>query len=829
MAKLIGTNQAPKDLLAKVTGRSKYAEDFRADGMVFAKLLLSPVPRGRVRGLNSNVALGMDGVLGIATWEDLEPVEGNTEPVLTNAPRYQGQPIAAIAAVDETTAAEAVAALRLDIERLPHVLDPLDSLRPGGPNALDAGNAFPPQGGGGGRGGGAGRGGAAGAPQAPPPPSMVELKWTADRIAAIEGDRFPDGDFEGMNGFEVGDLAAGFAASAVVIEEPIVYQSHSHHPLEPRSSMAYWQNGKCYLHCSTQSAARTHAGHANRLGLEQDELVLIAEYCGGGFGSKIGGTVTDVIPAMLSRKINRPVMMRISREEETYFGRARPGLAGWVKMGFRADGRVLALDLLLIQDNGPFGPQGDRGSAGQIASLVLQAEAMRFRSIAVPTNTPPRAAQRGPGGAQIIPMLTPVLERAARQLNVDRLDMMALNAPEGQAPFGPANQQGVRGAVTSAFTKEAIALARERFGWDQKKALSGRVNGSKVTGLGVSISPYNAGSRGMDGMLVIRPDGLVTIHTGIGNLGTHSLFDTSMAAAEQLGVPWEEVTVVWGDSSKGLPWSSSQSGSQTTHAHTRANLATGQQAKLKLQEIAARDLGGAPADYEVDGRRVFRRSSPSTGMTFAQAARRAIQLGGKYDGHELEESLNAMTVAAVQTHLMGQGLVAAATDQFGGQGSIMSTVVSIALIELDRETGVFDVKEMLSVADCGTVLNPRNLEAQTYGGVLQGMSHARYEKWSFDPRWGINSNKRFHTVKPFSILDVPDELSFAAVDIPDPQNPVGSRGIGEPPVGAGAGVIVSAVYDAIGVPINRTPLTPDKILNAIEGGSTGYTRLQTHV
>jgi CO/xanthine dehydrogenase Mo-binding subunit len=824
MPKLIGTNQAPKDLLAKVTGRSKYAEDFKADGMAFAKLLLSPVPRGRVRGLNTRAALAIDGVLGVATWEDFDAVEGNQEPVLTDAPRYQGQPIAAVAAVDETTAAEGVAALDLDIERLPHVLDPLDSLRPGGPNALDAGNAFP-QGGGGG--GGGGRGGAAGGQ--PAPPSMTELKWTAERIAAIEGDRFPDGDFEGMNGFEVGDLAAGFAASAVVIEEPIVYQSHSHHPLEPRSAMAYWQNGKCYLHCSTQSAARTHQGHANRLGLEQADLVLIAEYCGGGFGSKIGGTVTDVIPAMLSRKINRPVMMRVTREEETYFGRARPGLAGWVKMGFRADGRVLAVDLLLIQDNGPFGPQGDRGSAGSIASLVLQAENMRFRSIAVPTNTPPRAAQRGPGGAQIIPMITPVLERAARELKVDRLDMMALNAPEGPAEFGPVGGNGNRGRVTSAFTKEAIAIARERFGWDQKKALSGRVNGTKVTGLGVSISPYNAGSRGMDGMLIIRPDGKVTIHTGIGNLGTHSLFDTSMAAAEVLGVPWEEVTVVWGNSGLGLPWSSSQSGSQTTHAHTRANLATGQQAKLKLQQIAARDLGGAPGDYEVDGRRVFRRSAPSTGMTFGQAARRAIQLGGQFDGHELPESLNDMTVAAVQQHLMGQGLVAAATDQFGGQGSIMSTVVSLALIELDRETGMFDVKEMICVADCGTVLNPRNLQAQTYGGALQGMSHARYEKWSFDPRWGINSNKRFHTVKPFSILDIPDQMDFAAVDIPDPQNPVGSRGIGEPPVGAGAGVVVSAVYDAIGVPINRTPLTPDKILNAIEGGVGGYTRLQTHV
>ena len=131
MPKLIGTNQAPKDLVAKVTGRSKYAEDFRADGMIFAKLLLSPVPRGRVRRLDTARALAIPGVLAVATAEDFPAVQGNQEPVLTMEPRYQGQPIAAVAAVDEFTAAEAVAALNVQIQRLPFVLDPLDSLKPG--------------------------------------------------------------------------------------------------------------------------------------------------------------------------------------------------------------------------------------------------------------------------------------------------------------------------------------------------------------------------------------------------------------------------------------------------------------------------------------------------------------------------------------------------------------------------------------------------------------------------------------------------------------------------------------------------------------------------
>ena len=806
--RLIGTNQAPKDLRAKVTGRSRYAEDFRADGMLFAKLLLSPVPHGRVRRFDASRALAMEGVFAVLTANDLldgsEDSERQSEyqgvePVLTNEPVYQGQPIAAVAAVDETTAAEAVAAIDIEIEPLPFALDPLDTLRPGGPNPVGIGNAYEGQ-------------------------DVVEVKWTGEYMAALEGESFPDVEFPSVAGWDVGDLSAAFAAADHIVEQSIVHQSQTHHPMEPRSAMSYWQNGTCYLHCSTQSTARTHQFHSRRLGITEEELVLVAEYTGGGFGSKGAGSVTDVIPAFLARETGRPVMMRVTRDEETYFGRARAGLQGWVRLAVRGDGRILGLDLLLIQDSGSYGRGGDFLSAASIASLAFQPEAMRFRGLPVITNTPPRGPQRGPGGAQIITMLGPVVDRAARELGVDRVDMLYINAPGDQAFFHPGPSQ-----LTSCYAKEAIQMGRELFNWDAKLRLSGQRNGSKVTGIGVALSPYSAGSSGYDGMLVIRPNGQLTIHSGIGNLGTHSVFDTSMVAAEVLGVPWEEVEVIWGDSSKGLPWSAMQVGSQTTHAHTRANYAVGLAAKRKLQEIAAMDFGGSPENYEVAGGRVFRMGSSSVGMTFGQGAQRAIELEGQYDGHELPESLNEMTVRSVQEHLVGEGLVAAATDEFSHEGATRSTVVAFAQVEVDTETGEFEVVELVAVADCGTVLNPRSLKGQVSGGLLQGMSQARFEKWGYDLRWGVNQNKRFHTAKPISIMNSPASFEFAAVGIPDRETPVGSRGIGEPPVGAGAAVVLSAVYDAIGVYINRTPLSIDKILNALEGGATGYTTLQTHV
>jgi CO/xanthine dehydrogenase Mo-binding subunit len=188
-----------------------------------------------------------------------------------------------------------------------------------------------------------------------------------------------------------------------------------------------------------------------------------------------------------------------------------------------------------------------------------------------------------------------------------------------------------------------------------------------------------------------------------------------------------------------------------------------------------------------------------------------------------------MTRRAVVDHLVGQGLVAAAKDEFSHEGATRSTVVAAAVVEVDVETGQIDVKEVAAVADVGTVLNARNLRAQTHGGLLQGMSQARFEKWAYDLRWGVNANKRLHTAKPIPILNIPETFTFSAVGIPDRETPVGSRGVGEPPVGAGGGVIVSAIQDALGVYVGRTPVTPDRILNALEGAATGYSAVQNNV
>ncbi|MGE0815695.1 MAG: xanthine dehydrogenase family protein molybdopterin-binding subunit [Vicinamibacterales bacterium] len=815
--KLIGGNYTTPDLVAKVTGRAKYAEDFRADGMLFCKLLLSPMPHARVRRIDAGAALAQPGVRAILTADDLPEAARGDIPALTNEPLFKGEPILAVAAVDEETAVRAIELIDLDLEMLPFVTDPLESLRPGGPNATTAGNVLAPA-------SGPARRDLEGAIQNQT--ELREVKWAERDFADAADGQLPLG--EATEEWTVGDVEAGLRDAALVVDETFVVQATSHQTLETRSAMAYWQNGKVYVHGSTQSTMRTHAGVASWVGVDPSDVVFISEYTGGGFGSKGGGAVSMCIPALLAKKVNAPVMMRISREEEHYIGHARTNMTGRAKVGFRADGRITALDLFIVQDNGARGERGDHRAAGQATSLLYQPLAMRWRAVNVLTNTPTRLFQRSPGEMQGIAIVEQAITKAAAQLGIDQVEMRKINAPVGKAPFGPA-RNGQRGHTTSAFVREALEQGAQRFNWSERAARAGKRSGTKVRGVGVAVGTHTAGSVGHDGLMTIRPDGRLYVQSGVGNLGTHSVFDLARVAADILAVPWDKVEIAWGDTSKHLPYSCLSVGSQTTHAMTRANHAAAMDARRKLQEIAAHDFGGRPDDYDLGGERVFRRGNPGRGMTYAQAAARAMALGGRYDGHELPDDIHATTKAAAGA-LAGLGLMGVAKDAYPRDGTTYSFVAGFAEVEVDLETGKPTLIDYFGMADIGTVINPRSMAAQVSGGSCLGIGHALCQKWVYDPHYGAALATRFHHNKPLTILDIPSAMRADAVGLPDPETPVGARGVGEPPVGAAYGAVMNAIASAVGVDaFRRAPVTPDVLLMTLEHGRRMHEPLQAHL
>ncbi|HEX8713737.1 MAG TPA: xanthine dehydrogenase family protein molybdopterin-binding subunit [Terracidiphilus sp.] len=816
--KLIGKDYSTSDLVAKVTGQAKYAEDFRAEGMLFCRLVLSPMPHARVKRINAEKALKMPGVRGILTPDEV-PGHANYvndngtmikadkfgELALADEPMYQGEPILAVAAVDELTAANAIEAIEIEMEPLPFNTDPIDSLRPNSANAREEGNVWVREG---------------------RETKLKVVKWTDNDFAVEKEGKLPMG--EAPDHWSYGDLDAGFKNAALVLDETFSTEDVSHQCLEPRTTMAHWQNGKLYLYTGTQSTMQTVPAIARWMQMPEENVVFISEYTGGGFGSKITGALTLVIPALLSKKLNAPVMMRISREDEHFIGRARPGIRARTKVGFAKDGRITALDMFLVSDAGSYGSNGDGGACGQITSLLYQPPAMRWRNVTVATNTPPRSAQSAPGGMQAIAIMEPLLSKAARQLGLDQVSLRRVNCPEGKAQYGPVGRDGDRDYVTSCYLKQALDEGAKQFKWSERAARQPKQIGTKVRGVGVALSCYHGGSTGFDGLVVITPAGRVQIHSGIGNLGTEAFIDVHRAAAEVLDVPWESVDIVWGDTSKPLPYSCHSGGSQTIHAMTRAGHAVGLECVQRLKEVAAKTHGGSPDDYVVASGRVARKGGGSA-MSLAQAAQAAIKLGGIYDGHEANPKVNKYTQKSVAA-LAGQGLVASAKDEYPHDGDSFSFLACFAEVEVDVETGKYHITDYLGYADVGTVIHPAALGGQVLGRSTLGIAHAIGQKWVIDPQYGVTVAERFYTNRPPSILDVPVEMKWNALNIPDPETPVGARGCGEPPVGGGCASITNALADALGDNIfQRVPVNSDTILTSYEAGRPMQNPLLAHI
>jgi CO/xanthine dehydrogenase Mo-binding subunit len=271
-----------------------------------------------------------------------------------------------------------------------------------------------------------------------------------------------------------------------------------------------------------------------------------------------------------------------------------------------------------------------------------------------------------------------------------------------------------------------------------------------------------------------------------------------------------------------------QFGSNTAYTASRANYVAAVDAKNKLLEIAAQALGGAAADYDLKDEKVVSKTDSSKSISFADAAKKAIELGGKFSGKELPGNINPLTKASA-TALAGSGLMGVAKDTLAKRGMVPALCAGFCMIELDTETGAFEIKEYLGVADCGTVLHPEGLQSQMHGGAIMGFGLATTERIVYDHALGLPANVQFDQAKPPTYLDMPKNFHWAAAERPDRDNPVGVKGIGEPIQGAAAAALVNAISDALGGHyFHRTPVVPDMIINALAKRPQSYRALQAN-
>ena len=514
-------------------------------------------------------------------------------------------------------------------------------------------------------------------------------------------------------------------------------------------------------------------------------------------------------------------MLRVTRAEEYSLGSNRAGFQGRARIGFAKNGKVNAVDLYLVQSNGPNSGFWDFTDAPAAVSICYQPNAMRYRGLPVLTNTPPGGPQRGPGENQIACAFEPFLDRAAAELGIDRVEIRKINAPDNDSLF-----DGHQNAVTSAYQRECLAIGAEKFGWKEKSKRSGERNGSKVIGVGIGQAYHSAGFAGFDGLVRITPDGILHIHSGVGNLGTYSYAATARIAAEVLNYDWEHCVIERGDTRKHLAWNFMQVGSNTSFTMGRSYHAAAIDAKNKLLEIAAATHGGKPDDYELGDEVVKSKADGAAKMTYAEAAQKAIELGGRFGGSEAPADINPMTAASTAA-LAGSGLIGVAKDNYAITGVPPALATGFMMIELDTETGMFEILNYTGAIDCGTVIHPMGLATQIKGGAVMGIGLASKERIVYDPQNGVAANVGFYQAKPPSYLDVPSTMEWGAVDIADPQSPLGTRGMGESVMGCAASALVCAISDALGGHyFNRTPIVTDMIVNAVSGRPQSHKPLQ---
>lgn len=562
---------------------------------------------------------------------------------------------------------------------------------------------------------------------------------------------------------ERGDVKRGFAEAAVTHEALYTTPVQTHVSLEVHGAVATWDGDNLTVWCSTQGIFPVRDDLALHFGMPHHKVRVITQYLGGGFGSKFGAKAETVIAARLAREAGAPVKVMATREGEHLATGNRPDSIQKVRIGARRDGRLSAIELV---QHGSGGIGGGSGSARPFLSLYRTPN-IRTEETNVFMNTGPASPMRAPGWPQGCFALELAMDETARSLKMDRLAFRRLN-----------NDNPVRD-----FEFE---LGARMFGWNEKSRAP-KSAGPLKRGIGVAAAAWHAlGRPGPQARAIAHRDGRVEVQVGTQDIGTGTRTILAMVAAEELAVPLSRVDCEIGDTR--YPFSIPSGGSMTAPSNTPAVRQAAAHLRDKLFRIAAPMLSVEPEDLEARDDSIRVRFYPTRSVDFDDVCRR---IPGDSISAEGERVPNYAGYRK---------------DQAGCQ---------FAEVEVDAEIGVVRVVKVVAVHDAGRIIDPLTAKSQAIGGVLMGVSFALFEDRRMDPNLGIMVNPTMDDYKLLGPLDVP-EIAVRFVEVANGVNNTGVMGLGEPVHVATAAAIACAVYDAIGVPVRSLPMTPDRVLAAME-------------
>ena len=716
------------DALERVTGQARYAEDFFLPGMLYARVLRSPFPHARVRGIDVSAAEALPGVMAVLHSKNCDVFWSSGDNhgrrrLFAETARFVGDAVAAVAAVDRHTAEDALRLIRVDYEQLPFVLTVEDALKEGAPRIHPEGNV-----------------------------DKQVLK------------------------FETGNVEEGLRQADFVYESDFISKHHNNAQLERRVSLAQWDGGRLTVWASTQGIYNCRKDIAQDLKLPLSKVRVICQYMGGGFGNKNQGFDFDVMAALLARKTRRPVRVEFSRHEDFIAVHGRWATQQHYRIGYKKDGTLTAIHLKAYSNMGGYlRGVGSINGPQDYAVPNIQSEVYR-----VHTNTTPSANYRAPAGPQGAFAIESAMDEIAERVGMDPVEFRLKNAIKDRLG---------KEQISSNGLAECLRRGSETFGWQGKKREYAQQTGPLRHGVGMAIGTWHAALGPSSAEVKLLPDGSVKLMVGVTDIGTGAKTTMGLIAAEALGVPLENISVVWGDTDL-APFSPGESGSRTTGHTGMAVIEAARKVREQLLAQAAASLKVRREDLDLRGGKIVSLATPGKSWRIAEVT---------------SPNIDAIT-AAVTTGQPDEG------------GKVrMSFGAHFAEVEVNLETGKVKVVRYVAAHDSGTIMNQLTAGSQVKGGVIQGIGMALREELIWDHRTGVPVTNYYHGAKPILHPEAPD-IEVIFIDPDDPYGPYGAKTLGEMPIVPVVAALANAIYHASGARIRELPITPDKLLNAFRKG-----------
>jgi len=745
--KYIGKRLVRKDAYDKVTGSAKFTVDLQLPKMLHAKVLRSPYAHANILKIDTTKAMQMPGVIATLTYKDVPRVPALHHDlkaldyyVLDDRVRWVGDDVAAVAAETQEIAEEALSLIDVEYEVLPAVFTVEEALRPDAPLLH---------------------------------PQLDYGRQGGSNIV-------PTGSPTHM---EFGDVEKGLGEADVILEENIKIAGQCHGQWEQHVAVAHWDTpDHLTIWMSTQAPHRMRDELAHILGISRSKVRVISRYVGGAHGGKARFLRHLGIATLLAKKARRPVRLSLSLEETMPLAVRHKADVFW-KVGVKKDGTITAIKRDCIMNTGAYVITGGQIGAVSLREPVALYKVSNYSSsvVNVYTNTNPAGSYRGFGISESTTSLAIVMFRAAEAIGMDPLEFLLKNV------------------IPSPARVECLREGAERFGWKDKWKGWGRptvVQGLKRRGIGIGLTSA-LGRGGIyvgSAVLMVNLDGSATVSIGSVELGQGVLTTVAKIVAEALGIPYENVTVVNGDTDT-TPFDSGQSASHTTFDVGLPTLQAALDAKRQLIELAAPKLGVKPEDLETEDGWIYIREAPEKRLSFR----------------------DALFTGAPKTHSMRDvvPIIAHASTSAERKAPLSGCAIDFVEIEVDTESGEVKTITYVVAVDPGRAINPDGVEGQFQHALSAGIGWSLMEELVLDKRTGRPLNANYLDYKMPTTLDIAESSSIVIVEPIDPEGPFGAKGAGEEAIGSSAGAFVNAVHSAIGVKFNEFPITPDKILKAL--------------